>query len=209
MTNKEAIARIKDHKIVHKMNEPRAIYISEALDMAIEALEREEIVIKKIPKGYHYDTETREFLVYRNYTGDEIHIEKPTPLYRLEQDLIAQERYEDLCEYFGDAKDILNSREDFKAWLGRVKWHIYKAEELYEIIKSLIEIIEIWKGRKTQESKTGHWIYDDEHSDWFDLTYECSCCKRKISVPYGLRNEVYKEYPYCHCGAKMIERREK
>ena len=45
---------------------------------------------------------------------------------------IAQERYKDLCEYFGDAKDILKSREDFTAWLGRVKWHIRKAEELYE-----------------------------------------------------------------------------
>ena len=40
MTREEAIARIKDHKIAHKMNEPRAIYISEALDMAIEALEQ-------------------------------------------------------------------------------------------------------------------------------------------------------------------------
>lgn len=41
MTREEAIARIKDHKIVHKMNEPRAIYISEALDMAIKALSQE------------------------------------------------------------------------------------------------------------------------------------------------------------------------
>lgn len=41
MTNQEAISRIKDHKIVHKMNEPRAIYISEALDMAIESLENQ------------------------------------------------------------------------------------------------------------------------------------------------------------------------
>ena len=41
MTKEEAIARIKNHKIAHKMNEPRAIYISEALDMAVEALERE------------------------------------------------------------------------------------------------------------------------------------------------------------------------
>lgn len=40
MTREEAIARIRNHKIVHKMNEPRAIYISEALDMAIEALEK-------------------------------------------------------------------------------------------------------------------------------------------------------------------------
>ena len=41
MTKEEAIARIKDHKIAHKMSEPRAIYISEALDMAIQALEQE------------------------------------------------------------------------------------------------------------------------------------------------------------------------
>lgn len=41
MTREEAIARIREHKIVHKMNEPRAIHISEALDMAIEALEQE------------------------------------------------------------------------------------------------------------------------------------------------------------------------
>lgn len=41
MTKEEAIARIKNHKIKHKMNEPRAIYISEALDMGIEALEHD------------------------------------------------------------------------------------------------------------------------------------------------------------------------
>jgi hypothetical protein len=45
---------------------------------------------------------------------------------------VAKEIYEDLCEYFGEAKSILNSREEFKKWLDRVKWHIRKAEELYE-----------------------------------------------------------------------------
>lgn len=41
MTREEAIARIRIHKNVHKMNEPRAINISEALDMGIKALEQE------------------------------------------------------------------------------------------------------------------------------------------------------------------------
>lgn len=41
MTREEAIARIQEHKIIHKMNEPRAIYISEALDIAIKSLEQE------------------------------------------------------------------------------------------------------------------------------------------------------------------------
>lgn len=55
MIREEAIARIKDHKIVHKMNEPRAIYISEALDMAIEALEQE-------PKTGHW-------IIYKDCEG--------------------------------------------------------------------------------------------------------------------------------------------
>ena len=41
MNREEAIARIREHKIIHKMNEPRAIYISEALDMGIKALENQ------------------------------------------------------------------------------------------------------------------------------------------------------------------------
>ena len=37
----EAIERIKDHKQIHFANEPRAIKITEALDMAIEALAKQ------------------------------------------------------------------------------------------------------------------------------------------------------------------------
>ena len=41
MTREDAIERIRVHMIVHEMNESRAIYISEALSMAIKALEQE------------------------------------------------------------------------------------------------------------------------------------------------------------------------
>lgn len=41
MTNQEAIERIKDHIDIHKINEKNAVYISEALDMAISALEKQ------------------------------------------------------------------------------------------------------------------------------------------------------------------------
>ena len=37
----EAIHRIAGHKFIHKMNEPRAVKISEALDMAMSALRKE------------------------------------------------------------------------------------------------------------------------------------------------------------------------
>ena len=38
MTENEAIERIKEHMEIHKLNELRAIYITEAFDMAITAL---------------------------------------------------------------------------------------------------------------------------------------------------------------------------
>ena len=41
MTREEAINRIKDHMVTHHLKEPRAVYISEALAMAIKALEQE------------------------------------------------------------------------------------------------------------------------------------------------------------------------
>ena len=40
MTREEAIEILKDHMIVHEINEPKALYISEALVMAIKALEQ-------------------------------------------------------------------------------------------------------------------------------------------------------------------------
>lgn len=44
MTRKEAIIRIKDHMDIHRMYEPKGTKISEALDMAIKALEQPEII---------------------------------------------------------------------------------------------------------------------------------------------------------------------
>lgn len=47
MTSKEAISRIKHHMEIHKLSEPNAIYITEALNMAMQALEKH---IPKKPK---------------------------------------------------------------------------------------------------------------------------------------------------------------
>ena len=48
MTNKEAIERIKDHMFIHKMNEPRAIHITQALKLAIKALHTVEIINEEL-----------------------------------------------------------------------------------------------------------------------------------------------------------------
>ena len=51
MTNQEAIMRIKEHIRIHQICEPKAIKISEALDMAISALE------KQIPVKATFDSD--------------------------------------------------------------------------------------------------------------------------------------------------------
>lgn len=53
---------------------------------------------------------------------------------------IAQERYQDLIDYFGNekmAKTILEDRKEFKAWLERVKWHVKRADELARELEQL------------------------------------------------------------------------
>lgn len=60
----------------------------------------------------------------------------------------------------------------------------------------------------TLQPKTGQWIYDDEHSSWSNLKYKCSCCKREIIVRYEAKDGVYQDFPYCHCGTKMVESEE-
>lgn len=90
------------------------------------------------------------------------------------------------------------------------KWQPCMATRLGEFEEELTALPSI-----PPKQKIGHWIYDEARSDWFDATYECSCCKRSITVPYELTdvpyetlNEVYKDYPYCHCGARMIDPQE-
>lgn len=42
MTKEEAIKRIQNHMIIHKMYEPEAIYITKALEMAVKVLKESE-----------------------------------------------------------------------------------------------------------------------------------------------------------------------
>ena len=130
MTREEAIKELQGHKGI-------IIYPSErmdkTLDMAISALEQQPCDEKRDCSTCKYEEYSSNYQPCRDCGTL---LERYTNWEQKERELpcedIAQERYKDLCEYFGDAKDILKSREDFKAWLERVKWHIRKAEELYE-----------------------------------------------------------------------------
>lgn len=95
-------------------------------------------------------------------------------------DDIAEERYKDLCEYFGEAKDILESRKEFKAWLERVKWHIHKAEELYE------------KYEYKQEPRDTISRADKKHIDSFKYWCETNEEKGTITIPKFVCDEIIK-----------------
>lgn len=58
------------------------------------------------------------------------------------------------------------------------------------------------------EPKTGHWINIEDRTDWYDATYKCSCCGRELMTPYDLKDNLYNDYPYCHCGCRMVEPQE-
>lgn len=71
---------------------------------------------------------------------------------------IAQERYEDLCEYFKDCSDqgrsILNDRKEFKSWLDRMKWHVVECDKLGRELEEL---------KSAQpERKKGEWLGEDD-----------------------------------------------
>ena len=64
MTIDEAIARIREHITIHKTKEPRAVFISKALNMAIRALEMQKKLaefsgmdICNLVADYNYDDE--------------------------------------------------------------------------------------------------------------------------------------------------------
>ena len=56
----------------------------------------------------------------------------------------------------------------------------------------------------------GQWILNDYQGVQAVgyLTYHCSECRREISSKYHGKISLVKEYPYCHCGAKMTKNEE-
>ncbi len=58
----------------------------------------------------------------------------------------------------------------------------------------------------TPKQKTGHWLLND-HQGVLPVgyrLYHCSECGREISSKYHGKISLLNEYPYCHCGAKMV-----
>ena len=80
------------------------------------------------------------------------------------------------------------------------------ATERYPMITDLdVEALRIAIKDIEQESKTGHWIRIT--NDAMKEKYICSECGRQIEDD-GIEGLLPIKYPYCHCGAKMVEPQE-
>lgn len=53
-----------------------------------------------------------------------------------------------------------------------------------------------------QPVKRGRWVHDESGYDRRDNWYHCSECNRALNLICG---EKLEDYPYCHCGARMIK----
>ena len=74
MTEKEAISRIKDHMEIHRLKEPRAIYITVALSMAIAALKeiqqyREIGTVKECREAVEKQKPEKPHRNYKKFSG--------------------------------------------------------------------------------------------------------------------------------------------
>ena len=93
---------------------------------------------------------------------------------------------------------------------------LQKAKELQGELFGASLIVEAIKNAPTAdvaEVKYGEWILKSTIHQMFDdvdeeFYVECSLCERAYYVPFELEERkmleyAKKEYPYCHCGAKM------
>lgn len=74
------------------------------------------------------------------------------------------------------------------------------ASKLISIFSERIKKLPLVKPKQ----KIGHWIYQtsDDYLGELNRYYECSECGRTVGDAIG---DIYDTYPYCHCGAKMVE----
>ena len=80
------------------------------------------------------------------------------------------------------------AREQLKLWLN----YLYPDTDIYHAVTMAIVAL--------KKQKTGKWIVKEKG---LKVTiYECSECKRHVMDDTGY--DVVKDYPYCHCGARMV-----
>ena len=76
-------------------------------------------------------------------------------------------------------------------------------EENYIALDMAIKALE-------QQPKTGHWIehYGEDGCGELYSHWVCSKCGRSVGFNLANIEDVLRDYPYCHCGARMVEPQE-
>lgn len=87
-------------------------------------------------------------------------------------------------------------------WLINISADIGKSEhrDLWHYEQALYEIREMLESAQP-EHKTGKWIELTNTNH----TYVCSVCGRMLVNITDGKNKVAEHYPYCHCGARMVQ----
>lgn len=95
-----------------------------------------------------------------------------------------------MSRYIDEDRLYSNIEEKYKVAQG-------DAREAYnDVLDTICEI----PTADVQEVRHAKWIYCGHH-EFHGHVFECSVCGRYLFA--NSKEDVYWEYPYCHCGAKM------
>jgi DNA-directed RNA polymerase subunit RPC12/RpoP len=78
-------------------------------------------------------------------------------------------------------------------------------ENYKELLRECYKVLTPVSGSE-KPNKIGHWIKEKSRYGWDGKSYVCSECGRSIHLDSEV--EDLTDYPYCHCGAQMIESEE-
>lgn len=94
------------------------------------------------------------------------------------------------------------SREEVCDYIAEFVNHEYATDREREMVKNIIGGIQ---HLPSIQPKTGHWVSKHIVDDCNGVVtwYECSECGRSVDETVT-EKFMLKDYPYCHCGARML-----
>ena len=101
-----------------------------------------------------------------------------------------------------DFRRQVDTECEFKTYIRNGLLHAIARKEIKHFVIADDEVI---NDKLKADSKKGKWILNETQGVQAAgyLTYHCSECNREIISKYHGKISLLKEFPYCHCGAKM------
>ncbi len=122
--------------------------------------------------------------------------------------LSCAEEHRQLAEWLKDYKRLLEqepcddavSRDAVHECIDEAWMCSKDAKEMADVLEKMVNALP----PVTPQQKTGKWLVDLQTAT--EDYYVCSECGRRIHLLYP---DVVGNYPFCHCGAKMVEIQER